>query len=239
MQPNVQPRGLHKKRCYALLIWMPYRTTPLTTGNFYHIYNRGVEKRIVFTQERDYQRFIQTLYYYQFTGPKPAFSKHFQFKIKDFSHNPKIAEIICYCQMPNHFHLLIKQLQDNGISELIGKVINSYTKYFNTKHRRVGPLFQGAFKTVLVENDAQLLHLSRYIHLNPYVSNLVQDVVDYKHSSYLYFVGQISDQLCVADSVLGQFKDNKQYKEFVEGHGDYAKELELMKHLLLELLEDE
>lgn len=213
---------------------MPYRTTPLAVDNFYHIYNRGVEKRSIFTNERDYQRFLQTLYYYQFAGPKPSFSKHLQFKVKDFSHNPKIVEVNCYCLMPNHFHLVLKQLRDNGISEFIGKVVNSYTKYFNTKYVRVGPLFQGAFKTVLVKSDIQLLHLSRYIHLNPFVSELVQELITYKYSSYQYCIGQVNDRLSVVDPILGQFKDNKEYQEFVEGHGDYAKELELVKHLLLE-----
>lgn len=213
---------------------MPYRTTPLSNDSYYHIYNRGVEKRIIFTCERDYQRFLQILYYYQFTGPKPAFSKHLQFKIKDFYNNPKIVEIICYCLMPNHFHLLVKQLQDNGISEFMGKVLNSYTKYFNTKYKRVGPLFQGTFKTVLVENEYQLIHISRYIHLNPYVSELVKSLEWYPHSSYHHYIGLASDKLCAGDDVLGYFKDKNDYKEFVEGHADYAKELEVMKHMFLE-----
>lgn len=213
---------------------MPYRVVPLVNDHFYHIYNRGVEKRIVFLDEWDYQRFLQILYYYQFDGPKPAFSTKNRFEIKDFSQNPKIVEVICYCFMPNHFHLLIKQLKDNGISEFIGKVINSYTKYFNTKNKRVGPLFQGSFKAVLVENDEQLLHLSRYIHLNPYVSELVDDLTNYQYSSYIYFIGSACDRLCVPQPVLEQFKDNVGYKEFVEGHEDYAKDLELMKHLLID-----
>ncbi|MBI4037393.1 transposase [Candidatus Daviesbacteria bacterium] len=213
---------------------MPYRTTPLVSDHFYHIYNRGVEKRIIFTNEKDYQRFLKTLYYYQFIGPKPSFSKHLQIKVKYFSHNPKIVEVICYCLMPNHFHLLIKQTTENGISEFIGKVINSYTKYFNTKYKRVGPLFQGAFKTVLVENDFQMMHLSRYIHLNPYVSALAQNLQQYPYSSYNHFIGLTIDPLCVDDLILGYFKDRDEYRDFVEGHGDYAKELELMKHMLLE-----
>ncbi|MDO8498468.1 MAG: transposase, partial [bacterium] len=176
----------------------------------------------------------KTLYYYQFTGPKPPFSDRNRFKINDFSHNPKVVEVICYCLMPNHFHLLVRQLQDNGISEFIGKVLNSYTKYFNTKHTRVGPLFQGVFKTVLIEDEIQLLHVSRYIHLNPYVSELVQELKLYPYSSYQHFIDVDHDQLCVADSVLNNFKNSNDYKDFVGGHGDYAKELEIMKHLLLE-----
>lgn len=213
---------------------MPYRTTPLVNESYYHVYNRGVEKRIIFTDDRDYQRFLQTLYYYQFCGPKPAFSLQDRFKENDFSGNPKIVEIACFCLMPNHIHFLIRQLQDNGISEFIGKVLNSYTKYFNTKHKRVGPLFQGTFKAVLVEDDIQFIHVSRYIHLNPYASELVQEVDSYPYSSYPYFIGIGLSKVCVAEPVLSQFKSREDYKEFVEGHADYARGLEYIKHVLLE-----
>ena len=76
--------------------------------------------------------------------------------------------------MPNHFHLLLKQTIDNGISHFLSKFTNSYTKYFNTKYNRVGPVFQGVFKSVHIESDEQLMHLSRYIHLNPVVSAVVE-----------------------------------------------------------------
>lgn len=213
---------------------MPYRSTPLVNENTYHVYNRGVERRLIFSNDRDYQRLLQTLYYYQFEGPKPAFSTHHRFKIKDFSHNPKIVEIQCYCLMPNHFHLIIRQVKENGISEYMRKVVDSYAKYYNTKNRRVGPLFQSVFKAVLVEDDNQLLHLSRYIHLNPFVGNIVSNLEFYQYSSYRYYIGLSSDHLCITDTVLSNFMRRNDYKEFVEGHGDYARELEIMKHLLFE-----
>lgn len=219
---------------YDIIKNMPYRVIPFLTDNYYHIFNRGVEKRIIFSSDRDYQRFLQTLYYYQFTGPKPRFSNRNRFKVKDYSQNPKIVEIICYCLMPNHFHILIRQLKDGGIQEFMQKVINSYTKYYNTKHNRVGHLFQGPFKAVPIETDGQILHISRYIHLNPYVSDLVENLNDYLYSSYPCFIGSSQDQLCVTNPILDFFKDNTNYKEFVSGHGDYAKELEQLKHLLID-----
>src|SRR3989344_7863223 len=167
---------------------MPYRITPFETAGFYHIYNRGVEKRQIFLTERDYERFLQTLYYYQFSGPKPKFSNKYRFKNKEFDKNPKIVDLLAFCLMPNHFHLLIKQLGDGGTQEFLSKIANSYTKYFNTKHKRVGPLFQGQFKAVLIESDEQLIHVSRYIHLNPFVSELVSDLTIFPYSSYKYFL---------------------------------------------------
>ncbi|KKS64319.1 hypothetical protein A3A14_01785 [Candidatus Daviesbacteria bacterium RIFCSPLOWO2_01_FULL_43_38] len=230
---------------------MPYRITPFVSEYFYHLFNRGVEKRIIFSNERDYQRFLQTLYYYQFSGPKPRFSMYTRYKDKDFSQNPKIVEVICYCLMPNHFHILIKQIRGGGIQEFMQKVINSYTKYYNTKHKRVGHLFQGTFKAVPVETEAQLLHVSRYIHLNPYASELTDDLEGYPYSSYPHFISLKHDHLCESGIILESFKDganykrslkaspenefsSSAYKEFVSGHGDYARELEQLKHLLLD-----
>src|SRR3989344_3190174 len=169
---------------------MPGRITPLVNGQFYHIYNRGTEKRNIFTQSRDYARFQKSFYYYQFQGPKPSFSKFTKSDLDLFKPDPnrKIVEVICYCLMPNHFHFLIRQLKDGGIPIFISQLSNSYTKYFNTKYERVGALFQGAFKAVLIESDEQLVHLSRYIHLNPIVSNLAKDLNHYYWSSYLEYI---------------------------------------------------
>lgn len=216
---------------------MPYRIVPLVNDSFYHVFNRGVEKRIIFLEEQDFRRFIRTLIYYQLSGPKPPYSERDRLLNQDFANNPKIVEVVCYCLMPNHFHLVLRQLRDGGISEFLRKVINSYTKYFNTKYKRVGPLFQGVFKTVLIEDDFQLIHLSRYIHLNPYVSKLVPVTQEYPYSSYHNFIGLEHDPLCLKDYVLHHFRDGDDYKEFVEGYQDYAMELEFMKHILLEDIE--
>lgn len=213
---------------------MPYRLTPLQTDYFYHIFNRGVEKRKIFNNNSDYQRFLDTLYYYQFKGPKPKFSTFKRFKNKDFDRNPKVIEIICYCLMPNHFHLLVRQLQDRGIEEFMRKVLNSYTKYFNTRYDRVGPLFQGTFKAVLIKTDEQLIHLSRYIHLNPVVSELIEDIDYYSYSSYPIYTGLKNNSLCNIEPIMDYFKLPNSYINFVKDHEDYAKELETIKHLIID-----
>ena len=213
---------------------MPYRITPFETAGFYHIYNRGVEKRQIFLDERHYQRFLQTLYYYQFSGPKPKFSHQFHFKEKDFYENPKIVEIICYCLMPNHFHLLIRQQEEGGIKEFMQKVLNSYTKFFNVKNDRVGPLLQGMFKAVPIETDFQLVHVSRYIHMNPYVSDITKDLETYPFSSYPDYIEITQDKICNKKPILDFFEDAKDYKNFVSGNQDYARELEKMKDMLIE-----
>lgn len=212
---------------------MPSRIFPFANGYFYHIYNRGSERRRIFETNRDYPRFIKTINYYQYLGPKPKFSHYSQFQKFKPDPSKKIVDIICYCLMPNHFHLMLKQLVDGGITEFVSKVSNSYTKYYNTKHNRVGPLLQGEFKAVLVESDEQLTHLSRYIHLNPKVSLLIKDLDDFEWSSYKEYLG-LASGFCAKEEVLGLFKNSQSYKQFVLDQADYGERLEQIKHQILE-----
>lgn len=214
---------------------MPSRIVPFVNGQIYHIYNRGCEKRRIFESRADYQRFLKLLNYYQFEGPKPKLSYFLNLDIKAAKPvlNKKIIEILNYCLMPNHFHLTLKQLEDGGITEFMSKISNGYTKYFNIKEERVGPLLQGEFKSVLVESDEQLIHLSRYIHLNPSSSFLVKDPGDYEWSSYKEYI-ENSERLCSKEEILAFFKSPEDYKQFVLDQKDYAQKLEIIKHQLLE-----
>lgn len=212
---------------------MPSRIIPLATGEYYHIFNRGVNKLPIFENVHDYKRFVKSMLYYQIEGPKPSFSLFSPMK-QTLNKEKKIVEIICYCLMPNHFHFLLRQIKDNGITEFLGKFSNSYTKYFNTKHGRVGPILQGEFKSVLVENNEQLLHLSRYIHLNPLVSGVTVNLEDYHWSSYPEYLSLSSTDLCSKEVILEQFKEIQAYKQFVLDQADYSIKLEYIKHHLLD-----
>lgn len=213
---------------------MPYRTTPLVNDEFYHIFNRGVEKRSIFATTSDYEHFLRILNYYQFEGPKPRFSQFNRFQNFKLEQNQKIVEIICYCLMPNHFHLLLRQTRDGGISEFMRKISDSHTRYFNTKYERIGSLFQGAFKAVRIESDEQLIHVSRYIHLNPSVSLLVKDLKDYPWSSYPDYIGTRNSKLCVKKPIISFFKSKGDYEKFVLDQEDYGKSLEFIKHHLMD-----
>lgn len=213
---------------------MPGRITPLVNGEIYHVYNRGSSKQKIFIQPRDYKRFQQTFYYYQFIGPKPKFSNYAKSKLNLFKlSNEKIVEIISYCLMPNHFHFLIKQLEDSGISIFISQLTNSYTKYFNTKYSNVGALLQGVFKSVLVESDEQLLHLSRYIHLNPIVQALTKNLDTYPWSSYSEYKNAVGFY-SFPEEILKFFPSSEAYCQFVQDQIDYGLTLENIKHQLLE-----
>lgn len=212
---------------------MPKRILPFVTEQIYHVYNRGVEKRRIFNNRSDYKRFIATLDYYQYEGPKPKLSNYF--KYQTFKINPinKIVQVLAYCLMPNHFHLLVKQTKNNGITEMITKTSLSYAKYYNTKYNRVGPLLQGQFKAVLVESDEQLVHLSRYIHLNPISSFLVENLREYEWSSYSEYIRGV-EKICLTKYILNFFKNSKEYTQFIQDQVSYAQELELIKHKVIE-----
>jgi len=138
--------------------------------------------------------------------------------------------------MPNHFHFLLKNLKDSGINKFMSNFQNSYAKYFNTKTGRTGSLFQQNFKAVRVESDEQLTHVSRYIHLNPitaYLINSVEELIDYPWSSYPEYISKGKSNLN-KDLVLGNFRSINDYKKFVADQVDYQRELDKIKHIILE-----
>jgi len=209
---------------------MSYRQAVFANDQFYHVFNRGVEKRTTFIDRRDYNRFIDSLDYYQERDQHVRFS--FKNRLPDFNKNksygPLLAEIISYCLMPNHFHLLLKQVADNGITIFLSKLGNSYTKYFNTRYRRVGPLFQGSFKAVRIESDEQLIHVSRYIHLNPLIDYLTKDLQAYTYSSYLEHMG-IKEGFCHKKYITNNFPSSEAYRQFILDQEDYGRSIKLLE----------
>lgn len=222
---------------------MAYRQTPLVNEEFYHIYNRGIALQPIFFHKKDYERFLLCLSYYRFGGLHLRLSRLLQIPKADREQllteidakNLKIVELVAFCLLPNHFHILLRQVSEGGISKFAKELTNSFTRYFNTKYERIGPIFQGAFKAVHVSSDEQLLHLSRYIHLNPLVSFVVrdEDFIDYPWSSLSHFIKNSSGMVNVKP-VLDQFATPEKYLEFVCDQANYGKELEKIKHLTLE-----
>lgn len=190
------------------------------TNNYYHAYNRGVEKRNIFVGKRDYQQFLLTMDFYRKT-PLPAKLSDFKRgleKIKKIENQIDLVQIFAYCLMPNHFHFLLRQITDNGITHFLRKFTNSYTRYFNTKHDRIGPLFQGTFKAKLIENDQYLLQVSKYIHRNPLKLNN-GNLHSYPYSSYMYYLSKDKHPFCDTEFILSYFSKtnaNLGYSSFVE-----------------------
>lgn len=143
-------------------------------------------------------------------------------------------DLISYCLMTNHFHFLIKQKPINADSKFMQQLTNAYTEYFNKKYKRDGSLVQGRFKATLINSDSLLLHTSRYIHLNPLASGIVNNLKDFQWSSYLEYVNYSKDNLCKKEIILNQFTSNSAYQQFVLDQANYAKELDRIKHLTID-----
>lgn len=223
---------------------MPRRRETLVTGEIYHVFNRGIDKRPTFTDRRELLRAVETLQFYRLLNPPAKLSLFLRSKLYERSSTAddsigrkNLIEVLAFCFMPNHFHFLLKQTVDGGISKFLSNFLNSYTKYFNTKHERTGPLFLGQFKAVHIENDEQLLHVSRYIHLNPYSSSLVKDIKDlnnYEWSSLCDYLGLNRQNICLKDFLLSLSGGVKNYKRFVFARADYQRRLKEIEHLILE-----
>lgn len=223
---------------------MAGREEPLVTSEYYHIFNRGVARLPTFVSQHDYQQAMLGLNYYRFIRPpiklsrykRLTFQSKAEFLAKLSATGNKFVDVIGFVFMPNHFHFLLRQVVDNGIARYLSLFTNSYTRYFNTKLRRPGPVFQGVFKAVHVNSGAQLLHLSRYIHLNPYVSGIVSkaNLPAYPWSSLPSYLAEIKN-IVEPGPILSQFKTISDYRGFVFNHADYARELELIKHLTIDV----
>lgn len=148
---------------------MAYRQTPFSVDEWYHCYNRGVDRRIVFEDSRDYRRFLEALYLSnaEETDARGTFQHLSHKEIMDLPRSSPIVSIGAYCLMPNHFHLLIKEIASNGISRFMHRLGTSYTMYFNIKKERTGNLFGKPFKAKHIADDNYLARIVQYIHLNP------------------------------------------------------------------------
>lgn len=139
--------------------------------------------------------------------------------------------------MPNHFHLLIKQTKDNNILTSLSSFSNSYSKYFNLKHKQEGPVFQNRFQAVRIITNEQFLHVNRYIHLNPYTSsiiNSIKDLKNYPYSSLKEYLYPHQSNLCETNTILNQFKSTIEYQNFIQDQADYQQQLHQIKSVLLE-----
>ena len=176
---------------------MPYRKIEFRAGQCYHLYNRGVNRQPIFLCDKNWGFFIQRLRRY-FT--------------------PANADILAYCLMPNHYHLLVQLETDDLSQRVMQPLTGSYTKAINKQQGRVGPLFQGPFQAVSLDTDAYLIQLSRYIHWNPVAAGLVERPEAWVFSNYRDYIGLREGTLPVTDVVLSQFPSRQAYQSFVQLH---------------------
>jgi putative transposase len=204
-------------------------------GGYYHIYNRGVEKREIFQDEADYKKFIAFLKLYL---SNPNLQGRTLKDENDHTIPPSRAnnnfvqeiQLQAYCLMPNHFHLLIRQINERSMADFMHSLMTKYVMYFNKKNKRVGSLFQGKYKTVRILSEEQYTYITKYIHRNPLPGNPTGSDLDglreYKYSSYGNYLGLFKQSWVKTEDILSYFsKTNPRntYQSFVEETGDLSR----------------
>ena len=173
---------------------MPHRTVVLVRGEYYHIYNRGINKQRIFFSTENYLYCLRL--------------------IKKYSTKYGIS-VIAYCLMPNHYHLVLRQDNYTSISKFVNVIFSAYVQGINRSLQRRGPLFESRFKNVHIDKDEYVLHLCRYIHLNPVKAKLTKKPDHWAFSNYLEWINQRDGQLKDADFISKYFSSPQEYREFV------------------------
>lgn len=186
---------------------MPTKRPEYLPGHHYHFYNRSAHRISIF-READNCLFVLR-------------------KMKTYCRSLALTPI-AYCLMPNHYHFLIRQDGEKRAGLLPQRVFNSYSKAYNKRYGHSGTLFEGNYRVILVENEAHLLHLCRYIHANPVKHGLVADLVEWPYSNYLEWIGERDGTLVDRDFVREHFASAQSHREFVL---DYLVRRELPEEL--------
>lgn len=220
------------------------RKKEFANGEFYHIYNRGVDKRNVFLDDSYYRRFLisMALLNDEQEGLLDRWRNEKKsnpnLTITDFRRlnlRKPIVDIVAYCLNPNHYHLIVKQLEDKGIEKFMQRLGTAYTMFFNKKNQRSGSLFQGRFKSVHIDSNEYLLYLSAYVNKNNFIHRY--NNFDWKYSSlteYKEYKVQPSERLCNSSLILDQFKNIDEYIKFIESNAAYLKTKKEEEKYLLE-----
>ncbi|MFC1627079.1 transposase [Patescibacteria group bacterium] len=186
---------------------------------YYHLYNRGVAKGNIYKNDKDYKTFLSYLKLY-LTSPDLQGDSLQVAPSKQLKNHAETIKLLAYSLMPNHFHLLIYQNEPMGINYFMRSLGTKYSMYFNRKYKRVGPLFQGAYKAVEVTSEEQLIYLSKYIHRNPKdILPARRLLAGYKYSSYGNYLGLFNQSWVKTDEILSYFSKtnvNNSYKNFIE-----------------------
>jgi len=204
------------------LLTMPSRNVLKidAADSFYHVYARGNSRGKVFPATEDYEMFIKLLQRYL-----SAEEAHDPYGVSYPNFYNKI-ELISYCLMPNHFHLLVYQHQQGAMSAIMRSLLTSYSRYFNKKYHRSGPLFETRYKASLISDDAYLQHITRYIHLNP------RQWRTYEWSSLPYFLQPTTETWIRPKRVLSIFNSTDEYLEFIQDYTSQKQMLDILKHEL-------
>ncbi|MBU1071071.1 transposase [Patescibacteria group bacterium] len=204
-------------------------------NSYYHLYNRGVDKRTIYQDKQDYAVFLS--YLKEYLSPIPSKNPKRKISVNEKTYQIKGYQccnyhqniiLLIYCLMPNHFHLLVKQELARDIEYFMKSLATRYTTYFNKRNQRSGTLFEGTYKAVLVKSEEQFIHLSRYIHLNPHPKPLTS-----QPSSYPDYMKLKNTSWVHTQTIIDHFKNPMAYKKFIED-GKKDQLLPTIKSLILD-----
>ncbi len=188
--------------------------------SFYHVYARGNSKHRIFNDEKDYLTFLRLLERY--LSPEEA-KNDYGISYPNFYNR---VDLLAYCLMPNHFHLLVFQREAKALTLLMQSVMTSYSRYFNARYKRSGSLFESRFRASLITDDSYLEHISRYIHLNPRFWR------DYEYSSLPYYLQRAEESWLRPERITELFSGPDDYLQFVADYEENKKMLDILKHEL-------
>ena len=188
--------------------------------SYYHIYARGINKQKIFIDNIDYGYFVKL--FERYLSKKPSISKTGEI----YPHYLNKVHILVYCLMSNHFHLLLHQVDLPYMEKFMRSLMTSYSRYFNLKYKRTGPVFESCYKAVLIADDVYLQHVSRYIHLNP------RTWVKYRYSSLKYYRDVEAPFWLNTETILNRFQSKIKYIEYISDYKDMRDELDIVKYKL-------
>jgi len=192
---------------------MAQRNIVFLPGKYYHVYNRGVNREIIFRSKQNYNFLLR--------------------RIREYAPTHQVA-IIVYCLMPNHYHFILRQESEKSISEFIQAVFNSYSKAYNKMYNRTGTLFEGPFKATAIDKYEYLLHLCRYIHRNPLDAGMVTHPAEWEFSNYLEWVGRRHGVETKMEFVHENYPDPMEYEGFVLDYFPPKKTVEAVERMSFE-----
>lgn len=205
---------------------MPVRNVVKQFGadQYYHVYSRGVNKRRIFYDNDDYDFFVSL--FARYLSERPILSPA---RVK-YPHFGNRLDLLAFCVMPNHVHLLVYQYDQQAMTEFMRALMTSYSIYFNKKYDRRGPLFESNYLASLVDKESYLQHITRYIHLNP------KEWQNYRYSSLGYYLGDVEAEWLRIAKIMSLFNNNRgKYLNFVRDYTAQKQLLDSLKHQMAHL----
>lgn len=197
-----------------------YVTKEQIPDSYYHVYARGINKQKIFSDNTDFNYFLKL--FERYLSQKPTVSK----TGVEYPNYEKDIKILAYCLMNNHFHILIHQINTPYLEKIMRSIMTSYSRYFNLKYKRTGPLFESCYKAIRITDDIYLQHVSRYIHLNP------KSWQNYKNSSFKYYLKGNEPFWMETETILSRFRSRECYCNFVSDYEELRDEININKYKL-------